>query len=108
MRPLKRVVMVCLLGFFVLPISTSQTHAKNSEIAEPEENLETSDAVQQRLDPTIDYKKALELNPLSPAAKRLLENAIIDRQIYEERIRDNARVSDTGVTIRQGRILPRE
>ena len=55
-----------------------------------------------------DYKKALELNPFSPTAKQFLENAITDRRIYEERIRDNKRVTERGVTIRQGRVLPRE
>ena len=47
-----------------------------------------------------DYKKALELNPNSAAAKQLMENAISDRQLYEERIRDNSRLKDMGITIR--------
>ena len=50
-----------------------------------------------------DYKKALELNPSSPAAKQLLAKAITDRDLYEQRMRDNIRVGDMGVVTRQTR-----
>lgn len=53
-----------------------------------------------------DYSKALELNPSSPAAKQLLGKAITDRDLYEQRMRDNIRVGDMGVVTRQTRTPP--
>ena len=53
-----------------------------------------------------DYKKALEINPNSAAAKKFLEGAIADRQLYQERIRDNSNLGDQGITIRNDKRLP--
>lgn len=53
-----------------------------------------------------DYNKALELNPFSPTAKQLLAKAITDRDLYEQRMRDNKRVGDMGVAVRQTRTPP--
>lgn len=46
------------------------------------------------------YKKALELNPDSPTAKQLLDNAVTDSQLYHDRVRDNTKLKDQGITIR--------
>lgn len=53
-----------------------------------------------------DFKKALELNPNSPAAKKMLKNAITDRQLWEGQIRDNSRLNEQGITIRNDHNLP--
>ena len=45
-------------------------------------------------------EKALELNPRSVAAKRFLVGAINDQQLYQNRIRDNSKLGEQGVTIR--------